>query len=188
MALFGTRALGLTLVVCAGCAAAIREYRYDDRLAQCDRAARRLRVPVVAVPGDERTALERLARERAVAVAYSGCELAVLPACDLGGAYTFEPRAEGEQQQRIDPRRAGEQLPLGFEDVPPESRSLHLTSARAGRWTLGGERWPPPDEDECAGVTHVVRRIVGGAGSSTGPSALSTSTSRSLFPVSGWPL
>ena len=123
---------------------------------------------VVEWPAADRAALEARARTGLVAVRYEGCEMDLLPACDVGGEYEF--MALERKQERVTIRNEDElyaRLPVG-------AASLEGKLARSGElvvdMTIVGRKQAVRHVFErselsgsCETATHVLTGLTVGA-------------------------
>jgi hypothetical protein len=156
----------------AGCAAApLPRARAPEAptggLTKCKVAASQLNPLVTEWPASEKANLEVNLREGAVVVAYSGCEMRMLPSCRLGGAYGWQrttPATDVIEIRSEDDLYA--KLPLGAVALAGELRSagrLSVTTTVSGQLRLSAIA---PGKDTapgaCTGATHLVRSITVG--------------------------
>jgi hypothetical protein len=108
-----------------------------------------------------------LLSDRTVVVAYSGCEMRILDACRLPGAYRFQKTTLA--RDTIEIRDADElyaKIPLGAVGLEGElSRSgrLAVKTTVAGQMKLGSELAALPESGACKDATHVISALSVGA-------------------------
>jgi hypothetical protein len=137
-------------------------------LGKCRVAASQTSPLVTEWPASEKANLEVLLRSGAVAVAYSGCSMRVLPQCRVRGAYRWQrttPATDNLEINNEDDLYA--RLPLGAASLEGElKRSGRLTvqTTVSGQLKLE-EQEPPsvPTDGPCAQATHVVSALSVGA-------------------------
>jgi hypothetical protein len=119
-------------------------------------------------PASEKANLEALLGSGAVAVAYSGCAMRVLPQCRLRGNYRWQRTTPATDV--IDINDADElysKLPLGAASLEGElkrSGKLSVTTTISGQMKLEGAAVDGLDADpSCASATHVVAALSVGA-------------------------
>lgn len=111
--------------------------------------------------------LESLISERVVAVQYSGCELRIVPECELEGRYVWSLTTLATDTVRIasvDELYA--KLPLGAAELESElsaSGSLAVQTTVTGQLRLGQAEVHVPKTAACAEVTHWVNALSVGA-------------------------
>lgn len=135
-------------------------------LAKCKIAASHDSPLVTEWPASEKARLETLLGNRAVAVAYSGCELRIVDQCSLAGKYAW--RRTTLATDTVEIQSADElwaKLPLGAASLEGE---LGRTGRLAVRTTVSGQlqlegSGELPNDGTCSGVTHVVTAISVGA-------------------------
>ena len=119
-------------------------------------------------PASEKANLEALSRSGAVAVAYSGCSMRVLPACRVAGSYRWQrttPATDHLEINNEDDLFA--RLPLGAASLEAElqrSGKLAVQTTVAGQLRLDDSA-PPivPADGACAQATHLVTALAVGA-------------------------
>jgi hypothetical protein len=120
-------------------------------------------------PASEKADLEALMYEgRGVAVAFSGCQMRVLPQCRLPGHYTWQRTTPGADYIEItNEQDLFAKLPLGAFSLSGElkrSGSLTIQTTVAGQVRLVNMTAADvPYQGECAQATHVVNAISLGA-------------------------
>jgi hypothetical protein len=136
--------------------------------AKCKVAASQASPLVTEWPASEKANLEAQLRTGGVAVAYSGCNLRVLPQCKLPGSYTWQhttPAADYVEINNEDELYA--KLPLGAVSLEGElkrSGKLSVQTVVSGQMRLDGFAMNGvASEGECARATHVVGAISVGA-------------------------
>ena len=137
-------------------------------LAKCSVAANKASPLVTEWPASEKANLESRLREGGVAVAYSGCEMRLLPQCKVGGTYKWSKTTLAEDT--VDIRSEDDlyaKLPLGAASLEAELKSsgrLAVRTTVAGQMKLDGVATADvPTTGECAGATHVIGGIAVGA-------------------------
>jgi hypothetical protein len=162
----------LSLALLAGCAPLrpqtpiLPELRGEQ--AKCRVAASQQSPLVTEWPASEKANLEALLRQGAVAVAYSGCNLRVLPQCRLRGGYAWQrttPAADLVEINNEDELYA--KLPLGAVSLEGElkrSGKLSVQTVVSGQMRLENFAVNEvPAEGECAQATHVLGALSVGA-------------------------
>jgi len=135
---------------------------------RCRVAASQSSPLVTEWPASEKANLEVLLRTGAVAVAYSGCSLRVLPDCHLRGAYRWTRTTPATDSLEIeDADELYAKLPLGAASLEGElkrSGKLSVQTMVVGQLRLeGGGVADVPKEGSCAQATHVVSALSLGA-------------------------
>ncbi len=137
-------------------------------LAKCRVSASASSPLVTEWPASEKAHLESLARARAVAVQYSGCEMRIVDECRLPGAYVWRPTTLATDTLEIasaDDLYA--KLPLGAVSLEGElerSGRLAVRTTVAGQLHLdGGGADEAAQSGACAEATHVITAISVGA-------------------------
>jgi len=135
---------------------------------KCSIAASRTNPLVTEWPASEKANLEVRLREGAVAVAYSGCDMRIVPECRVGGGYQWlrttvatdviEIRNEDELYAK---------LPIGAVSLEGELRSsgrLAMQTTVTGQVRLTGiQANAVPESPECAQATHLLSSLSIGA-------------------------
>lgn len=117
-------------------------------------------------PASEKANLELRLREGGVAVAYSGCELRIVPGCRLGGSYAWHrttPATDVFEMRSVDDLYA--KLPIGavsLEGELSQGGQLRMQTTVAGQLRLASVSAPPTGPD-CRYATHVVTAMSVGA-------------------------
>src|SRR5262249_20587038 len=136
---------------------------------KCQVAASHKRPLIVEWPAPDRASLEASTRAGIVVVRYVGCEMEVLPACNVKeGKYTFVPTSTYRDEVRIrDTDELYGNLPLGatkLEGRLERGGELHVTMSVVGAYTAQAPHVTYDDLDgRCAQATHVIRTISVGA-------------------------
>ncbi|MFO0567424.1 MAG: hypothetical protein U0263_17325 [Polyangiaceae bacterium] len=121
---------------------------------------------VIEWPSADRAALESTAKHGLVVVRYSGCEMEVLPRCQLGGSYRYTPTTK--KLEKVSIRDADElyaQVPVGaakLEAKLEKAGELNVAMHVVGRFDAV-EPEKPKLEGACEGATHVVTAMTSGA-------------------------
>src|SRR4051794_15200173 len=130
-------------------------------LGKCRVAASQTSPLVTEWPASEKANLEVLLRSGAVAVAYSGCSLRVLPQCRVRGNYRWQrttPATDNLEINNEDDLYA--RLPLGAASLESElkrSGKLAVQTMVSGQLKLDDAEVPSvPSDGACAQATHVV--------------------------------
>jgi len=138
----------------------------DTGQAKCSVAASSSNPLVTEWPASEKANLELRLRDGAVAVAYSGCELRLVPDCNLGGQYRWQRTTVSTDALEV--RDADElyaKLPIGaaaLEGELNQSGRLAVKTTVAGQMRLFGQA-PPQAPQACWNATHVVSAMSVGA-------------------------
>ncbi|MBW2523456.1 MAG: hypothetical protein JRI23_04750, partial [Deltaproteobacteria bacterium] len=117
-------------------------------------------------PASEKANLELRLREGGVAVAYTGCELRIVPGCQLGGSYRWHrttPATDVFEMRSVDDLYA--KLPIGavsLEGELSQGGRLRMQTTVAGQLRLT-PLTAPPAGSECRYATHVVTAMSVGA-------------------------
>ena len=161
-------ALGLTACFSTGGTPASTVIPKDPTpLAKCHVAKSSASPLVTEWPASEKAHLESLLSDRAVVVAYSGCEMRILDGCRLQGSYRFQKTTLA--RDTIEIRDADElyaKIPLGAVGLEGElarSGRLAVKTTVAGQMKLGGETPEAPDTAACREATHVISALSMGA-------------------------
>ena len=166
----------LSLVVIAGLAACRTPQSLGGLVpgapslaARCEYGAAQSSVLVTEWTASDKADFEALmAQGRAVAVAFSGCQLSVVPQCQLGGGYVWERTTPG-----IDSVEIHNQVDL-YTKLPLGAASLSAELARSGglkvETTVSGQRRLQgfdlsqfPNSEDCSQATHIVNAVSVGA-------------------------
>jgi len=121
---------------------------------------------IIEWPSSDRAALESTAKRGLVVVRYSGCEMEVLPRCQLGGTYRYTPTTR--KLEKVSIRDADElyaQVPVGaakLEGKLEKAGELNVAMHVVGRYDAV-EPEKPQLEGACEGATHVVTAMTAGA-------------------------
>jgi hypothetical protein len=155
---------------------------------KCRVAASQTSPLVTEWPASEKANLEVLLREGAVAVAYSGCSMRLLPQCHLRGRYIWQRTTPASDNLEInDEDELYARLPLGAASLEGELKragKLTVQTIVAGQLKLDAEAAPePPAEGPCAQATHLLAALSVGAFtlSAGGSSSLRASASVSAL-------
>lgn len=135
---------------------------------KCKVAAGRENPLVTEWPASEKANLEVRLRQGAVAVEYSGCNLRLLPACQLPGRYDWQRTTVATdviEIQNADDLYA--KLPLGAVSLEGElerSGRLVVNTTVSGQVQLNDfSVTDVPNEGECAAATHVLSALTVGS-------------------------
>jgi len=135
---------------------------------KCKVAAGRENPLVTEWPASEKANLEARLRQGAVVVEYSGCNMRLLPACQLGGQYSWQHTtvtSDVIEIQNADDLYA--KLPLGALSLEGElERTGRLTvkTTVSGQLQLDGfSSADVPESGACAGATHVLHALTVGS-------------------------
>jgi hypothetical protein len=162
-----------TLLVVPGCAAGFagaREVlpRAPVEQGRCRVAASQSSPLVTEWPASEKANLEALLHAGAVAVAYSGCSMRLLPDCRVRGAYRWmrtTPATDSLEINDTDDLYA--KLPLGAASLEGELKrtgKLTVKTVVAGQLQLDGAGVNDvPNEGACAQATHIMTALSIGA-------------------------
>ena len=162
----------LVLQVAAGCGATASSdglIPEAPTTSKCQIGASQTSVLVTEWPAAEKANLEALmSRGGGVAVAFSGCELRLLPECRLHGGYTWQRTTPSSDLIEIkNEADLYTKLPLGAVSLSGElkrSGALFVETTVAGHHRLSGlSAAEVPNQDECARATHVVSGLSLGA-------------------------
>ena len=121
---------------------------------------------VIEWPSSDRAALESTAKHGLVVVHYTGCEMEVLPRCQLGGSYRYTPTTR--KLEKVSIRDADElyaQVPVGaakLEGKLEKAGELTVAMHVVGRFDAA-EPEKPELTGACNGATHVVTAMTAGA-------------------------
>ncbi len=135
---------------------------------RCRVAASQSTPLVTEWPASEKANLEVLLRTGAVAVAYSGCSMRVLPECRVRGVYQWTRTTPSTDSLEInDADELFAKLPLGAPSLEGElkrSGKLSVQTMVSGQLRLDGAApGDIPKEGPCAQATHVVSALSLGA-------------------------
>jgi hypothetical protein len=135
---------------------------------KCKVSASQANPIVTEWPASEKANLEVLSHQGGVVVAYSGCEMRVLPQCSLPGTYAWQrttPASDFIEIHNDDELWA--KLPLGAASLEGELQSggrLAMQTTVSGQLRLTGTTsLDVPASGVCAGATHVIGAISVGA-------------------------
>src|SRR4029077_11726761 len=136
-------------------------------------------------PASEKANLEVLLRTGAVAVAFSGCSMRVLPECKVRGVYQWTRTTPSTASLEInDSDELFAKLPLGAASLEGElkrSGKLVVKTIVSGQLTLsGGGTADVPADGACAQATHLVAALSVGAFALTSGGARSGSLGASV--------
>jgi hypothetical protein len=160
----------LAVTACGGGGAPLRASAPSAPVegARCKIAASQMSPLVTEWPASEKANLEVLLRTGGVAVAYSGCEMRLLPQCSLGGAYVWQRTTPSSDALEI--RNADElyaKLPLGAVALEGELKAsgrLTMQTTVSGQLRLSGVAVEKVrSEGACRGATHLVSALTVGA-------------------------
>lgn len=121
---------------------------------------------IIEWPSSDRAALESSAKRGLVVVRYSGCEMEILPRCQLGGSYRYT--ATTRKLEKVSIRDADElyaQVPVGaakLEGKLEKAGQLNVAMHVVGRFDAV-EPEKPKLEGACDGATHLVTAMTTGA-------------------------
>lgn len=121
---------------------------------------------IIEWPSSDRAALESIAKRGMVVVRYSGCEMEVLPRCQIGGSYRYTPTTR--KLEKVSIRDADElyaQIPVGaakLEGKLEKAGELNVAMHVVGRFDAVEPEKPKLD-GACDGATHVVTAMTTGA-------------------------
>lgn len=164
-------ALAALLVVFVGCGPGTRPTARAPEFAPADQAKCRVnkssdRPLIIEWPSSDRAALESTAKRGLVVVRYSGCEMEVLPRCQLGGSYRYT--ATTHKLEKVSIRDADElyaQVPVGaakLEGKLEKAGELNVAMHVVGRYDAI-EPEKPELQGACDGATHLVTAMTSGA-------------------------
>ena len=119
-------------------------------------------------PASEKANLEVSMHEGGVVVAYSGCEMRILPECNVSGTYVWQRTSAATDFIEIhDDDELWAKLPLGAASLEGELRSsgrLAMQTTVSGQLRLTGTKsLDVPKDGVCAGATHVIGAVSVGA-------------------------
>jgi hypothetical protein len=147
-------------------------------MGKCRVAASQQSPLVTEWPASEKAHLEGLLRAGAVAVAYSGCSMRVLPQCQVRGSYRWQrttPSTDNLEINNEDDLYA--RLPLGAASLEGELKragKLAVQTTISGHLKLEDQTAPNlPGDGPCAQATHVVGALSVGAFSLTSGGSIS---------------
>ena len=137
-------------------------------LAKCEVAASHESPLVTEWPASEKANLESRLREGGVVVAYSGCEMRILPGCRAGGSYEWRRTTTSTDSFEILTQDdLYTKLPLGAAALEGElsnSGRLAMRTTVSGQLGLiGADASRVPITGECQGATHLVSGLSIGA-------------------------
>jgi hypothetical protein len=165
----------MTALVAAGCASGSPAMgvgglmpRTPVEQGRCRVAASQSTPLVTEWPASEKANLEVLLRAGAVAVAFSGCSMRVLPECRVRGAYSWSRTTPATDSLEInDADELYAKLPLGAPSLEGElkrSGKLAVQTVVSGQLRLeGAAPGDIPKEGPCAQATHIVSALSLGA-------------------------
>jgi hypothetical protein len=157
---------------CAGPSPSVRAAsllpRRPAELGRCQVAASQSSPLVTEWPASEKANLEVLLRGGAVAVAFSGCSLRVLPECRVKGAYRWTRTTPSTDSLEInDADELYAKLPVGAASLEGElkrSGKLSVQTTVAGELRIDGASVADvPQDAACAQATHLVSALSLGA-------------------------
>jgi hypothetical protein len=139
-----------------------------SELGKCRVAASQASPLVTEWPASEKANLEVLSHQGAVAVAYSGCSLRVLPQCRVRGTYQWQRTTPATDSLSInDADDLYAKLPLGAATLEGELKrkgSLTVKTVVAGQLRLDGATVADVGTDgACAQATHLLTALSVGA-------------------------
>ncbi len=143
-------------------------YAATTPLGKCRVAASQSSPLVTEWPASEKANLEALLRSGAVAVAYSGCSLRLLPQCRVAGSYLWQRTTPATDTLEInDEDELFARLPLGAASLEGElkrSGKLQVQTTVSGQLKLDERTTSAvPAEGPCAQATHLVGALSVGA-------------------------
>jgi hypothetical protein len=143
-----------------------------SELGKCRVAASQSSPLVTEWPASEKANLEVLSHDGAVAVAYSGCSLRVLPQCRVRGSYRWQRTTPSTDSLSInDTDDLYAKLPLGAASLEGELKrtgKLLVKTIVAGQLRLEGAAvGDVPADGACAQATHLLTALSVGAFSLT---------------------
>ena len=143
-----------------------------SELGKCRVAASQSSPLVTEWPASEKANLEVLSHDGAVAVAYSGCSLRVLPQCRVRGGYRWQRTTPSTDSLSInDTDDLYAKLPLGAASLEGELKrtgKLLVKTIVAGQLRLEGAAvGDVPADGACAQATHLLTALSVGAFSLT---------------------
>lgn len=164
-------ALPTLFLTTLACGPAARPAARPPEFAPSDQAKCRVkkssdRPLIIEWPSSDRAALESTAKRGLVVVRYSGCEMEVLPRCQLGGSYRYT--ATTRKLEKVSIRDADElyaQVPVGaakLEAKLEKAGELNVAMHVVGRYDAI-EPEKPELTGACDGATHVVTAMTSGA-------------------------
>ncbi|HEY7373838.1 MAG TPA: hypothetical protein VIF57_16880 [Polyangia bacterium] len=164
------------LFAAPGCASGVASYasardvlpRAPTELGRCRVAASQSSPLVTEWPASEKANLEALLRTGAVAVAYSGCSMRLLPDCRVRGTYSWLRTTPSTDSLEInDTDELYAKLPLGAASLEGElkrSGKLTVKTVVSGQLKLDGAAVADvPADGMCAQATHLVTALSIGA-------------------------
>jgi hypothetical protein len=166
---------GMSALVVAGCGSGSPAMRMGSLIprtpaeqGRCQVAASQSTPLVTEWPASEKANLEVLLRAGAVAVAFSGCSMRVLPECRVRGAYSWSRTTPATDSLEInDADELYAKLPLGAPSLEGElkrSGKLSVQTVVSGQLRLEGAAMGDiPKEGPCAQATHIVSALSLGA-------------------------
>jgi hypothetical protein len=139
-----------------------------SELGKCRVAASQTSPLVTEWPASEKSNLEVLSHSGAVAVAYSGCSLRVLPECRVRGGYRWQRTTPATDSLQInDADELYAKLPLGAASLEGELKrtgKLAVKTVVAGQLRLDGAGPADvPADGACAQATHLMTAVSVGA-------------------------
>lgn len=145
---------------------------WPSELGKCRVAASQSSPLVTEWPASEKANLEVLSHSGAVAVAYSGCSLRVLPQCHVRGTYQWQRTTPSTDSLSIDDSdQLYAKLPLGAASLEGELKRtgrLLVKTVISGQLRLDGTNLlDVPADGACAQATHLVTALSVGAFSLT---------------------
>ena len=157
--------------ILAACGPSARPTPRPPEFAPADQAKCRVkkssdRPLIIEWPSSDRAALESTAKRGLVVVRYSGCEMEVMPRCQLGGSYRYT--ATTRKLEKVSIRDADElyaQVPVGaakLEGKLEKAGELNVSMHVVGRYDAIEPEKPALD-GACDGATHVVTAMTSGA-------------------------
>jgi hypothetical protein len=177
---------GLALVAaCVGSSSTSSLIPGAPTAGKCQLGASQTSVLVTEWPASEKANLEGLLGDGgAVAVAFSGCELRLVPECRLRGGYVWQRTTPASDVVEIrNETDLYSKLPLGAASLGAELRrsgSLLVETTVSGQYRLTGVTAAEvPNDGACARVTHLVNGLslgafmLSGGGEATGGASAS---------------
>lgn len=163
--------LAMLALVAVGCGPAARPVAQAPAFEPADQSKCRVkkssdRPLIIEWPSSDRAALESVAKRGLVVVRYSGCEMEVLPRCQLGGSYRYT--ATTRKLEKVSIRDADElyaQVPVGaakLEGKLEKAGELTVAMHVVGRFDAVEPESPKLD-GACDGATHLVTAMTSGA-------------------------
>jgi hypothetical protein len=114
---------------------------------------------VVALPLEERDALQKRLLEGPVAVTLEGCRLVVVQGCEMRASATYEANPLEASITLTSADDVEREMPLGTRSLTPRLSSggpLRVTLLVAGQFSYGGAAISPSSVEACKQATHVI--------------------------------